>query len=61
MVSSQAARVLAAADIRLLLLQPRWLMRFILAWLIQPATALEHTVWYAYNASNDVFQDLVVC
>ncbi|CAK0785685.1 hypothetical protein CVIRNUC_008896 [Coccomyxa viridis] len=24
---------------------PRWLMRFILAWLIQPATALEHTVW----------------
>ena len=52
MVSSQAARVLAAAHVRVLLLQPRWLMRFILAWLIQPATALEHTVWYASISSD---------
>ena len=50
-----------AADVRLLLLQPRWLMRFILAWLIQPATALEHTVWYAAISSLDLSQDFAVC
>ena len=27
-------------------------MRIILAWLIQPATALEHTVWYASVSSE---------
>ena len=27
-------------------------MRFILAWLIQPATALEHTVWYVSISSD---------
>ena len=36
-------------------------MRFILAWLIQPATALEHTVWYASISSYDVSHFFAVC